>query len=64
LPEKYVAAKTLPINPKSLSLTELYGEFNISTNEWIDGVLSSIMRTACSDEKKDQKWILLDVSFI
>ena len=30
-----------PINPKSLSLGELYGEFNLATNEWADGVLSA-----------------------
>jgi dynein heavy chain len=59
-PEKYTAVKVFPLNPKSLSLSELYGEFNISTNEWTDGVLSSVMRLACSDEKKDQKWILFD----
>lgn len=60
LPEKFVSAKTFPINPKSLSLAELYGEFNIATNEWADGVLSNVMRSACADEKKDQKWLLLD----
>lgn len=59
-PERYGVVKTFPLNPKSLSLAELYGEFNISTNEWTDGVLSSVMRTACSDEKKDQKWIVFD----
>ncbi|VDO81017.1 unnamed protein product [Schistosoma margrebowiei] len=37
------------LNPKSLSLGELYGEFNLSTNEWTDGVLSSIMRQTCSE---------------
>lgn len=59
-PEKYSSVKVFPLNPKSLSLAELYGEFNIATNEWTDGVLSSVMRIACSDEKKDQKWILFD----
>jgi len=37
-----------PLNPKALSLGELYGEFNLSTNEWQDGVLSSIMRQTCA----------------
>jgi dynein heavy chain len=35
-----------PLNPKSLSLGELYGEFDLSTNEWTDGVLSSVVRNA------------------
>ena len=59
-PDQYAPVKSYPINPKALSLTELYGEFNISTNEWTDGVLSTIMRNACADEKKDQKWLILD----
>ncbi|VDL87973.1 unnamed protein product [Schistocephalus solidus] len=49
-----------PLNPKSVSLGELYGEFNISSNEWTDGVLSSIMRTACADDRPEYKWIIFD----
>ncbi|CAH8511548.1 unnamed protein product [Schistosoma rodhaini] len=48
------------LNPKSLSLGELYGEFNLSTNEWTDGVLSSIMRQTCSDGSPTLKWIIFD----
>uniref|UniRef100_A0A3B4YV46 Dynein heavy chain hydrolytic ATP-binding dynein motor region domain-containing protein n=1 Tax=Stegastes partitus TaxID=144197 RepID=A0A3B4YV46_9TELE len=46
-----------PLNPKAMSLGELYGENNLSTNEWCDGVLSSLMRSAC---KPDEKWIVFD----
>ncbi|XP_048524356.1 dynein axonemal heavy chain 2 [Dendroctonus ponderosae] len=49
-----------PINPKALNLGELYGEYNLSTNEWLDGVISAIMRKTCSDESVDEKWILFD----
>ncbi|KAG4103981.1 dynein heavy chain and region D6 of dynein motor-domain-containing protein [Neocallimastix lanati (nom. inval.)] len=59
-PEEYVPVKIFPLNPKAISQGEFYGEFNINTNEWTDGIFSNIMRTTCSDEKKDQKWILLD----
>ena len=44
----YQAVKDYPINPKSLSLGELYGEFDLATNEWSDGVLSSVMRQTCA----------------
>lgn len=40
-----------PLNPKAVSLGELYGEFNISTNEWNDGILSNLMRQACAGKK-------------
>jgi len=49
-----------PINPKALSLGELYGEFDLNTGEWTDGVLSSVMRQTCADEKPDQKWLVFD----
>ncbi|CAF0762898.1 unnamed protein product [Adineta steineri] len=48
------------INPKAISLGELYGQFNLATNEWNDGILSSIMRQVCLDEKPDKKLILFD----
>ena len=37
------------INPKCLSLSELYGEFNSNTMEWKDGLLSRVFRTFSSD---------------
>lgn len=36
------------MNPKALTLGELYGEYNVSTQEWMDGVLSSTMRKVCA----------------
>ncbi|XP_031338901.1 dynein heavy chain 2, axonemal-like isoform X2 [Photinus pyralis] len=49
-----------PINPKALSQGELYGEYNLQTNEWLDGVISAMMRQTCSEETPDEKWILFD----
>lgn len=42
------SVQVYPLNPKALNLGELYGEYNISTNEWSDGVISSIMRFTCA----------------
>ncbi|XP_046574741.1 LOW QUALITY PROTEIN: dynein axonemal heavy chain 2-like [Haliotis rubra] len=56
----YQQVKDFPLNPKALSLGELYGEFDLSTNEWTDGVLSSVMRQTCADEKPEEKWIVFD----
>ncbi|KAI3385375.1 hypothetical protein SNEBB_009845 [Seison nebaliae] len=49
-----------PLNPKTLSLGEIYGDFNLSTNEWTDGILSSLMRHICSDTTPAVKWLLFD----
>ncbi len=43
-----VVQQEYPLNPKAMSLGELYGENDLSTNEWTDGVLSSLMRSACA----------------
>ncbi|XP_044753245.1 dynein axonemal heavy chain 2 [Coccinella septempunctata] len=56
----YQKVQVFPINPKALNLGELYGEYNLATNEWLDGVISAIMRTTCSDDSPDEKWILFD----
>ncbi len=56
----YESVKLFIINPKSLSDGELYGQYDLSTGEWLDGVLSRCMREACSDESPKQKWLVLD----
>ncbi|KAJ8920059.1 hypothetical protein NQ315_011713 [Exocentrus adspersus] len=54
------SVQVFPLNPKALNLGELYGEYNLSTGEWLDGVISAIMRQTCSDESPEEKWILFD----
>jgi dynein heavy chain len=56
----YEKVKTYIINPKSLSDAELYGQYDLSTGEWLDGVLSNCMRSACADEAPTLKWLILD----
>ncbi|XP_013149055.1 PREDICTED: dynein heavy chain 2, axonemal [Papilio polytes] len=56
----FEAVQVYPMNPKALTLGELYGEYNLATGEWKDGVLSAIMRTVCQDESPEQKWIVFD----
>ncbi|XP_030749874.1 dynein heavy chain 2, axonemal [Sitophilus oryzae] len=57
-PVNYV--QVYPLNPKALNLGELYGEYNLATNEWLDGVISAVMRKTCSEDTPDEKWILFD----
>jgi len=32
------------LNPKSISMGEMYGEVDVNTQEWVDGLASSIIR--------------------
>jgi len=48
------------LNPKCISMGELYGEFNELSQEWTDGLASSIMRAMVNSETSDSKWIIFD----
>lgn len=50
--------QVFPLNPKAMSLGELYGEYDLATDEWADGVLSSLMRSACAGDSRHSPCIL------
>jgi dynein heavy chain len=52
--------KQYVLNPKAFSDPELYGFADVETREWTDGVLAVVMRNICSDDKPDEKWLVLD----
>ena len=46
------------INPKSVTMGQLYGETDKATQEWKDGVLAVYFRQLASDPSEDRKWVL------
>jgi dynein heavy chain len=52
--------KHYDLNPKSVSMGELYGCYDLSTMEWTDGILSTVFRMCATDDKPEEKWIILD----
>lgn len=48
------------LNPKSITINELFGYMDINTMEWSDGVLSAMMARLCRDESTDLRWMVLD----
>eukprot|EP00884_Botryococcus_braunii_P017802 jgi/Botrbrau1/4705/Bobra.0218s0026.1 len=48
------------INPKAVTMGELYGEVDVNTHEWTDGVLPNCLRDACATTSKECRWILFD----
>lgn len=57
----YEPVKVSLLNPKSVTMDELYGSYNQATREWKDGILSELMRQICRDvNDPNYKWLLFD----
>ncbi|MEW5298367.1 MAG: hypothetical protein WDW36_001499 [Sanguina aurantia] len=58
--QKYEKVRVVALNPKSVTMGQLYGEFDDNTHEWTDGVLACYMRECSQDTRPDKKWIMFD----
>ncbi|XP_020606446.1 dynein heavy chain 6, axonemal-like [Orbicella faveolata] len=56
----YQKVRTYVLNPKAVSMGELYGEINKLTMEWRDGLMAITVRVCVQDTTEDHKWIVCD----
>jgi len=56
----YYPIKTKVLNPKSVSMGELYGQENVDTKEWTDGLASKIMRKFANAADNRRYWVVFD----
>ncbi len=56
----HVPVNCFCLNPKSISLGELYGAYNPVSNDWKDGVASKLVREAMADGTHAMKWLVFD----
>ena len=58
--EMFQPVLSYTLNPKCVSMGELYGEYNALTSEWKDGLASTLIRSAVTDATPVRKWVVFD----
>merc|ERR550514_77893 len=56
----YVQVNEYVLNPKAITLNELYGAYDLATFEWMDGILSCMFKALAESERPEEKWIMFD----
>ncbi|OAF67572.1 hypothetical protein A3Q56_04705 [Intoshia linei] len=56
----FVPVHKFVLNPKSITLGELFGQYNPLTLEWSDGLMGLLVRAAVRHTNSDHQWIICD----